>query len=243
MANDFLTAQSGATISAQPRVLVKVCGLTRRTDAELAASLGADFLGAILAGGPRNVSVETAKDVLGPRRHTVRRVAVFATQSRTEIARIAAELDLDVVQLHGESSLADIQWLQTVVEGVVWPVVRVGGTSLPPETLERAQLTGSVLLDAKVVGQLGGTGVTLDWQALRQEVANLRDRVPGLTVILAGGLNAQNLATARSVLNPDVVDVSSGVEVSPGIKNPIALEAFLNASRATPKPVERTQAT
>lgn len=214
-------------------MLIKICGLTRPADAGLAESMGADFLGAILAGGPRHLTVDVAREVLGPRRHTVRRVAVFASQSRTEIARIAEQLSLDVIQLHGEQSAEDIAWLKTHTPCEVWPVVRVSGTDLPPETFERALAARSVLLDAKVVGQLGGTGVTLDWQGLRRDVAALRRQVSGLQVILAGGLNSHNLGTARALLDPDVVDVSSGVEVSPGIKNPEAIEAFMNAARAT----------
>lgn len=213
-------------------MLIKICGLTRPADAALAESLGANFLGAILAGGPRNLTVDEARSVLGPRRHTVRRVAVFASQSRTEIAQIASELLLDVIQLHGEQSAEDVAWLTSQTDSEIWPVVRVSGTRLPPETLDLARAAGSVLLDAKVVGQLGGTGVALDWEGLQGEVTALRASVPGLTVILAGGLNSHNLATARGMLDPDVVDVSSGVEVSPGIKNPAALEAFMNAARA-----------
>ncbi len=212
---------------------VKICGLTRQADAALAESLGANFLGAILAGGPRHLTVDAATQVLGPRRHTVARVAVFGTQSRTEIAEIATGLALDVVQLHGDQSVADIDWLLARTDGEVWPVIRVSGTVLPPDTLARAQAAGTVLLDAKVVGQLGGTGVALDWHGLQGEVATLRARVPGLKVVLAGGLHAANLASARGLLNPEVVDVSSGVEQSPGIKHPVALAAFLNAVRAT----------
>ena len=216
-------------------MLIKICGLTRTEDAELAESLGADYLGAIMAGGPRHLDASAAKAVLGPRRHAVRRVAVFAAQSRTEIAQIASDLALDVVQLHGEHTADDIEWLRANVDATVWPVIRVAGTVLPPETTERAAAAGTVLLDAKVVGQLGGTGVALDWAALREDVTTLRAQVPGLSVILAGGLNARNIAIAKSLLDPDVVDVSSGVELSPGIKDAVALEAFLNAARATTK--------
>ncbi|MBC8086867.1 MAG: phosphoribosylanthranilate isomerase [Phycisphaerae bacterium] len=214
-------------------MLIKICGLTRQSDANLAESLGAHYLGAILAGGPRHLTPDQAMQVLGPRRHTVLRVAVFGTQSRTEIAQIAEQLALDVVQLHGDQSAEDIEWLLSRTGREVWPVVRVAGTELPPETVERAQAARAVLLDAKVVGQLGGTGVALDWQGLQGELAALRERVPGVRVVLAGGLNATNLLTARGLLNPDVVDVSSGVELAPGIKNPVALEAFMNAARTT----------
>lgn len=212
---------------------VKICGLTRRVDAELATTLGASFLGVIMAGGPRHLSVDAAREVLGPRRHTVRRAVVFATQPRTEIALIASELALDVIQLHGNPSVADIEWLRANVGAEVWPVVRVSGATLPSEAFTLARAAGAVLLDAKVDGQLGGTGVTLDWQSLRDDVERLRDEVPDLRFILAGGLRPENLAQAKHMLNPEVIDVSSGVELSPGIKNPTALRAFLDAAGAT----------
>lgn len=210
---------------------VKICGLTRPGDAALAESLGADFLGVIMAGGPRNRTVDEAREVLGPRRHSVQRAVVFGTQPREDVLSIANVLDLDVIQLHGEHSPEDVAWLLQRTSARVWPVIRVAGTQLPPETIPLAKVAGTVLLDAKVVGLLGGTGVALDWAGLRDEVAGLRQTMDGVSVILAGGLNAGNVALAHSMLDPDAVDVSSGVEVSPGIKSADALEAFLKAAR------------
>ncbi|MEO7361484.1 MAG: phosphoribosylanthranilate isomerase, partial [Gemmatimonadaceae bacterium] len=222
-------------IRAEPfPMLIKICGLTRALDAELAESLGANFLGAIMAGGPRNLDVVRAREVLGPRRHTVRRVAVFATQARTEIADIAHQLALDVVQLHGDHSVEDIYWLKANSGAEVWPVIRIAGTVLPEVTEVAAQAAGAVLLDAKVVGQLGGTGVALDWAELRRDVRRLRERVPGVQLILAGGLRSTNVRQAREMLTPEIVDVSSGVESAPGIKDAAGLRAFFKAVRATP---------
>lgn len=212
-------------------MLIKICGLTRAADAQLAESMGADFLGAIMAGGPRNLTVAAAANVLGPRRHSVRRVVVFGAQSRFEIADIARQLELDVVQLHGDHSTEDIEWLRAHTDAIVWPVIRVDGTTLPAETSDVARSTGAVLLDAKVVGQLGGTGVTLDWEKLRDDVNQLRQQVPDLRLILAGGLRSENIERARSILTPDVVDVSSGVESAPGIKDAARLEAFFRSAR------------
>lgn len=214
-------------------MLIKICGLTRQADAELAESLGADFIGVIMAGGPRNLTATVAMQVLGQRRHTVRRVAVFGSQSRTKIAELADRLDLDVVQLHGDPTADDILWLNERVTATVWPVVRVEGTTLPPATSEVAEAAGAVLLDAKVVGHLGGTGVALHWTELRGDVQRLRDQTPYLRIILAGGLRAANVQNARDLLTPEVVDVSSGVEIAPGIKDAAALEAFIKAGRTT----------
>ena len=138
-----------------------------------------------------------------------------------------------MVQLHGDPSADDIYWLNERITATVWPVVRVEGTSLPATTLELAEAAGAVLLDAKVVGQLGGTGVALNWAELRGDVQRLRDGVPYLRIILAGGLRTSNLQNARDILAPEVVDVSSGIEIAPGIKDAAAMEAFIKAGRTT----------
>lgn len=214
-------------------MLIKICGLTRLADAELAESLGADFLGVIMAGGPRNLTPTAAMAVLGQPRHTVRRVAVFGQQTRARIAEYAERLDLDVVQLHGAVTPDDIQWLSERITATIWPVIRVEGTTLPGNAAEVAEATGAILLDSKVAGQLGGTGVALNWTELRGEVQSLRNQVPYLRVILAGGLRDSNLQNARDLLSPEVVDVSSGVESAPGIKDPVLLEAFIKAAKNT----------
>ena len=214
-------------------MLVKICGLTRTSDAELAESLGADFLGVIMAGGPRNLSEANARTVLGPRRHSVRRVAVFGSQKLSEIAEIANRIDLDVVQLHGTPGVADIAWLRDRINCAVWPVLRVEGTVISSLAIELAEASGALLLDAKVVGQLGGTGVQLDWRGLASGVQSLRVQMPKLLLILAGGLNASNVAEAERLLSPDVVDVSSGVESAPGLKDEKLLHAFMAAVRTS----------
>jgi phosphoribosylanthranilate isomerase len=211
---------------------IKICGLTRRDDADLAERLGADFLGAIMAGGPRNLTADQAAQVLGPRRHTVKRAAVFGAQMMDEIARIAGRISLDVVQLHGDPTPEAVRQLRERVACAVWPVLRVEGTSIPHAAVELAEAAGALLLDAKVVGHLGGTGSTLDWRGLHAEVSALRAAVPGVQIILAGGLKSTNVVTARGLLLPDVVDVSSGVETAPGIKDAAQMAAFINVVRA-----------
>lgn len=211
---------------------IKICGLTRPGDAALAESLGADYLGVIMAGGPRNLSEADAATVLGTRRHTVRRVAVFGSQPIEEIAAIAERLDVDVIQLHSSANASDISWLHTRVNCAVWPVLRVEGTVLPEYASELAEVAGALLLDAKVVGQLGGTGVALDWRGLAGEVLRVRAELPATDIILAGGLRQSNIREAIRLLAPDVVDVSSGVESLPGIKDEGALRAFFAEARA-----------
>ncbi|MES2525418.1 MAG: phosphoribosylanthranilate isomerase [Gemmatimonadota bacterium] len=214
-----------------PQVVVKICGLTRRQDADAAEAAGAGFLGVILAGGPRLLEPTRAAQVLGARRDGVRRVAVFGTQSAAQIGDIALGLDLDVVQLHGDPTPRDVDDIRRLTERAVWPVLRVEGTQLPDIAADLAEVAGTLVLDAHVIGQLGGTGVSLDWSGLADSVRNLRDRMPGLQLVVAGGLRPQNVKEAIRLLGPDVVDVSSGVEAMPGVKDPEAIERFVNAVR------------
>jgi phosphoribosylanthranilate isomerase len=210
---------------------VKICGLTRVEDTALAESVGASYLGAILAGGPRLLTPDRARHVLGPRRHDVRRVAVFGDQSAAEVIVLAGELDLDVGQLHGVHSAAEAAFIARETGRTVWPVMRIAGTELPGNAVDVAAVSGALVLDAHVVGQLGGTGIALDWSGLAESVARLRSQLPALTLVLAGGLRANNVGEAIRLLSPQVVDVSSGVESAPGVKDPARVQQFVQAAR------------
>lgn len=213
-------------------VAVKICGLTQQIDAAHAEESGATYLGVILAGGPRLVSPERARAILGPRRHDIRRVAVFGSQAAGEIVTQAADIDLDIVQLHGAADVDTIRFIQRESAREVWPVVRVAGTSLPPETELLAHEAGTLVLDAFVVGQLGGTGVALDWSGLVDSLGSLRAQLPSLRIVLAGGLRPSNVSEAIRLLSPSVVDVSSGVESAPGVKDPALIQQFVRAAQA-----------
>jgi phosphoribosylanthranilate isomerase len=213
-----------------PSVAVKICGLTRSQDAAHASASGAAYLGAILAGGPRLLTVDQARHVLGARRHGVRRVAVFGDQPTPAVIVMSETIDLDVIQLHGERSPEEVRRIASESGREVWPVVRVAGAVLPPHTTELAQVAGALVLDALVVGQLGGTGVALDWSGLQDSLAALREAVPRMRLVLAGGLRASNVSEAIRVLAPDVVDVSSGVETAPGVKDPVLVQQFVMAA-------------
>lgn len=210
---------------------VKFCGLTREEDAAAAVSLKAGYVGAIFAGGPRELRPERAREVLRVAAGTAtRRVGVFGAQEIEEIVRVASVAELDIVQLsYGESARHRIG-LRTAFHGAVWAVVQVADAA----AVEAAAAwfedgIEAVVLDAAVAGKLGGTGVTLDWQALAPAVRRLRQRGP---VVLAGGLRPENVATALSAVAVDIVDVSSGVESAPGIKDPSRMRAFADAVRA-----------
>lgn len=209
-------------------VEVKFCGLTRPADAGAASRLGASYVGVILASGPRLLTPDVAREVLDAARlprspKSARRVGVFASASADDIASVASHLDLDVVQLHADPAAADVDAVRSRFGGEVWAVVRLEGNVLPPEAESLAVAADAIVLDAKVPGALGGTGRTLDWRGLSGAIAPLRSAA---RLVLAGGLTPENVRAAIATIHPDVVDVSSGVESAPGIKDQVRMRAF-----------------
>jgi len=205
---------------------IKFCGLTRAIDAQHAAALGASYVGVIFAGGPRLLTPDRARDVLRDVPESVKRVGVFGEQSDDEIARIADTAELDVVQLHGAWDAARVARLRARLDRDIWPVVRVQGSALPDWTGEALRSGDATLIDALVPGALGGTGVALPWAQLAARLQSIR---ADHRLVLAGGLRPENVAIAIAALTPDVVDVSSGVESSPGIKDHDRMRAFRDA--------------
>ena len=207
---------------------VKFCGLTRPEDAREAMRLGAAFMGAIFAGGPRNVSPVRAREVFNAAIGGPTAVGVYGSDDVGKIAADAQTSGVEVIQLHGDPRAADILAMRKRFGGQVWAVARADGSVLPEWTEELFHVADAVLLGARVKGRLGGTGVALEWGMLADSVAALRGRTP---VVLAGGLHAGNVAEAVRLLAPDVVDVSSGVESSPGIKDYAKMKAFFDAAQ------------
>jgi phosphoribosylanthranilate isomerase len=210
-------------------VKIKFCGLTRAEDVAFAAELGAAYVGVVFAGGPRRLSVDEAKPVLAAAPPTVKRTGVFADQSIAEIQHAVETLGLDVVQLHADPTGEQAALVRAAVDAEIWPVVRLAGAAIPPDIREIIASANALVVDAQVAGALGGTGVALPWRELAGALAPLRS----CPLVLAGGLRPDNVGEAIDALAPDVVDVSSGVESSPGIKDHDRMRAFRDAVRAT----------
>ncbi|HEX5973506.1 MAG TPA: phosphoribosylanthranilate isomerase [Gemmatimonadaceae bacterium] len=208
-------------------VEVKICGLTRAVDAEYADAAGASYLGVIFAGGPRQRLPQQAKETLAGRR--ARKVGVFADQPEGEIAEIAREVGLHVVQLHGVSDPGRVQAVRAATGLEVWAVVRSADGSLPDSAEGIAEEADALVVDALVPGQLGGNGVPVPWLELGESLDAMER---GHRIVLAGGLTPENVAEAIDYVSPMVVDVSSGVESAPGIKDHARIRAFIAAARA-----------
>ena len=195
----------------------------------MAVALGASYVGVIFAGGPRHLSVSEASTVFREVPASVRRVGVFDKPPTDELVSMAHELDLGAVQLHGGADGDTIERLRGEFDGEIWAVLRLPSGEIAPDAATLFEVADGIVLDAHVGGKLGGTGVTLPWKDLAASVIPLRGRRAKL--VLAGGLRAENVREAIELLRPDVVDVSSGVETAPGIKDHALMRAFRDAVR------------
>ncbi len=192
--------------------------------------LGAAYIGAIFAEGPRRVTAAQARDVFDAASGGPTAVGVFGADDTRIIAEAAAAAGVEVIQLHGDPRAADVRAMRSRFGGEIWAVARADGSVLPEWTEELFHEADAVLLDARVQGKLGGTGVALAWGSLADSVSSLRGRTP---VVLAGGLTPENVAEAVRLLAPDIVDVSSGVESAPGIKDHAKMRAFFDAAQGS----------
>jgi phosphoribosylanthranilate isomerase len=199
--------------------MVKVCGVTRLDDALHAARAGAEAIGLnFWPGSPRCVSPAVAAEIAAALPAGVRRVGVFVNAGRADIAAIAERVGLDTLQFHGDEAPADCAgWPYATIRAI-----RVRGAESMAAAADYP--VDFVLADAWVAGQPGGTGhrVPLEWLA----------GVPRQRLILAGGLTAETVAEAIRALRPVGVDVASGVESAPGIKDPEKVERFITNAHA-----------
>lgn len=200
------------------RVRVKVCGITRQSDAALAVALGADALGFIFwPRSPRAITPATAREIHSLLPPLVTRVGVFVDASPDDVAAAVLEAGLDAVQLHGDESVEDYA-------GVGARVIRVASLTGDHSVAQAIAWPFAVtpLVDAVDHERRGGTGMVADWT----RAARLATARP---IILAGGLTAANVGAAIAAVHPWAVDVSSGVEDSPGLKSPTRLREFFNS--------------
>jgi phosphoribosylanthranilate isomerase len=207
----------------RPALVVKICGITSPEDGRLAAEAGADAVGFVFwPGSPRRVDLATAGRIAAALPPFVLRVGVFVDASRDELVRAAEEVGLDLLQLHGNEPPESVLGLPRRA----LKALRVGGESVLAEALRYEGLAAGLVLDTKDAALPGGTGRSFDWGMAR----GVRERVKFL--MLAGGLHPGNVTEAIRTVRPDAVDVSSGVESSPGRKDPSKVRAFVEAARS-----------
>jgi len=201
---------------------IKICGLTDPAEAAACAALGAWAIGVVFVPDtPRYVTVEQAARVTDALPENVRRVGLFVDTDPDRIAEVVRLCRLTDVQLHGAG--VDVAATRAAVDCGVIQAFAVDG----PAAIDAARRSDAdlVLLDAAVTGRHGGTGRRFDWSLLEGEAL-------GRPFAVAGGLDPTNVAEAVRRVGPDVVDVSSGVERSPGRKDPALVDAFMTAARS-----------
>ncbi|HXE60495.1 MAG TPA: phosphoribosylanthranilate isomerase [Gemmatimonadaceae bacterium] len=206
---------------------IKFCGLTRPADAAQVGTHGAVYAGVVLASGPRRLDPARAALVLEALSPGVKRAAVFGPQSADEVVDLARRLRLDVAQLHGDPLAAVVRDVRAALHPrtAVWAVVRVtNGDEAVQRIVELDGVADGILLDAAAAGNLGGSGTAFDWSAFPPGGRPRRS-----TFIVAGGLTPDNVALAIRTFHPDVVDVSSGIERTRGVKDTERMRAFAQA--------------
>lgn len=204
------------------RTRVKICGLTTKPTLQACVDAGADAVGLVFyAPSPRAVSVAQARALVQGLPPYVQVVGLFVDASADEVAATVAAVGLDVIQLHGDETPEQAAHIGQVSQRRWYKALAVRpDQDLRAQILAHQQAGASaVLLDAWHADLKGGTGQTFDWSCWPQELS-----VP---LILAGGLNPDNIATAIATVRPYAVDVSGGVEQSRGVKSPQRIRDFL----------------
>jgi phosphoribosylanthranilate isomerase len=189
-------------------VRIKICGITNEEDAMAAARFGADALGFIFAPSPRRISPQKARKIVKALPPLVQRVGVFVDEDPGEVSSVAQMCGLDILQFHGSES-ADYceRFDQRLIKAV-----RLRNRQDLKRLAEYDGVVHALLLDTYVPDKLGGTGITFNWEWAAE--AGIYRRI-----ILAGGLNPENVAFAISTVKPYGVDASSSLEHSPGVKD------------------------
>ncbi len=200
-------------------VRIKICGITNIEDALLSVDLGANALGFVFyEGSKRYIKPENAQSIISKLPPFVTTVGVFVNQKLEEIKKIKEKAGFDAFQLHGDEPPDFCMKL----EGKIIKAIRVKD-SIDPRVIE-SYPTQAILIDNYSTEAYGGTGETFRWEILKGFDTSKK-------IILSGGLTPENVAQAIRIVNPYAVDVSSGVEDSPGKKNPDRLKRFIKAAK------------
>ncbi|MFZ1934444.1 MAG: phosphoribosylanthranilate isomerase [Thermoguttaceae bacterium] len=211
---------------------IKICGITSVDDGLMVARAGANAIGLnFYPRSPRYISFDLAREIVAALPKGIVKVGLFVNVPPADVCRAYSDLPLDLIQLHGDEPP---EYLTQLGNRPVMRAFRVRPGNFHPVVEYLARCRGLkveprlALLDSLVPGEFGGTGQPVDWSTARQYAA--QSGLPPL--VLAGGLTPENVADAIVAVRPTAVDVASGVESSPGRKDPAAVEAFLRAATA-----------
>jgi len=198
------------------RTRVKICGITRPEDGLKAANSGVDAIGLVFyTKSPRAVTIEQAQVIVAALPAFITVVALFVDASKDEVMQVLSQVDIDIIQFHGNETAQDCEQYQC---RYIKAIRMNDEVDLNKITEQYANAT-AILVDSYHEYIPGGTGESFDWQRIPKELAG--------NIILAGGLESNNIASAIKIVRPYAVDVSSGVESEKGIKDGSKIEAFM----------------
>lgn len=212
-------------------VKVKICGITSEEDLEMVCSLGADAVGFVVGvpNSPRNLSLERAERLIGKVPLFVKSVLVTVTKNLETLLSFYENLKPDIIQIHGETSFKISALREKIPDAILVRGLNVKSKGAIRVAADAAKVFDAVLADSYMAGKHGGTGVTHNWSLSRR----IQEAISPKPLILAGGLNAENVKSAVETVKPYAVDVSTGVESKPGVKDPEKVRAFIKNAKNT----------
>lgn len=201
-------------------MIIKICGIQTSDDARAAIQAGANWLGFVFANSKRQVAPHKAKQIIETVQSSCKFVGVFVNERLETINQIVQDVGLNIVQLHGDEQPNIISHIQAQTIKA-FPIDQLAEINLAHYTSDY------FLIDSQRTTYYGGTGQVFDWTLLKPYQSLLKDKL-----IVAGGLNPQNVTTAIQTIHPTGVDVSSGVETN-GIKDPVKIQQFIRQVQET----------
>ena len=210
-------------------VRVKICGITRKEDLDAAAAAGADAVGFVVdvASSSRNISLSKAEILIRQVPPFVKSVVVTVPTSVEEIVETCDKLNPDAIQIHG-LNIFDVRAVRDKIPNkLLIGTVKANFTNAVDRAAKAAKMFDAILLDSFANGRYGGTGIVHDWELSKR----VKQVIHSKPLILAGGLTPENVAEAIRTVEPYAVDVSSGVELHPGIKNRKKIFEFIKNAK------------
>jgi len=210
------------------RVKVKICGITTKEDLATAVEAGADAVGFVVEvpSSPRNLTPERVEKMMTNTPVFVKNVVVTIPKSLNELTKVYNRLRPDIIQIHGHN-LSDSALREKFANTRLIRAVQAKSDRVVEEAVKAANTFDAVLVDSFVPGRFGGTGMVHDWEMSRRVKRVIHPK----PLILAGGLNAENVRNAVRAVKPYAVDVSTGVESRPGVKDPEKVFAFIENAK------------
>lgn len=208
------------------RARVKICGITSTKDLLTAVEAGADAVGFVVnvPQSPRNLTVNKAKEIIKSAPVFVETVIVTVTSDINQLVKIHKELNTGSIQIHGLKKYHEIR--RSLPDTHLIGAIQSDAQALR-NAKEASDILDAVLLDSYVPGKYGGTGITHDWELSK----HIREAIHPKPLIIAGGLKPENVKEAVQLVKPYAVDVSSGVESQPGIKDPKKVSEFIKNAK------------